>query len=98
MGINALLPSLKSIVRTVHVGEAYGGKRVAVDSYCWLHRGAYSCSAELVEGVPTDKFIASFVKRAALLRRCGVEAVYVFDGGRMPGKAAEEASREPSNR
>ena len=58
---------------------------VAVDSYCWLHRGAYSCSAELVEGVPTDKFIASFVKRAALLRRCGVEAVYVFGGGRMPG-------------
>lgn len=94
MGINALLPSLKSIVRTVHVGEAYGGKRVAVDSYCWLHRGAYSCSAELVEGVPTDKFIASFVKRAALLRRCGVEAVYVFDGGRMPGKAAEEADRQ----
>ena len=51
-------------------------------------------SAELVEGVPTDKFIASFVKRAALLRRCGVEAVYVFDGGRMPGKAAEEADRQ----
>ena len=96
MGINALLPSLKSIVRTLHVGDAYAGKRVAVDSYCWLHRGAYSCSVELVEGVPTDKFVVSFMKRAALLKRCGVDAVYVFDGGRMPGKASEEADRQRS--
>ena len=50
MGINALLPSLKSIVRTLHVGDAYAGKRVAVDSYCWLHRGAYSCSVEQRRG------------------------------------------------
>ena len=93
MGISSLLPSLRSIVRTKHVGEAYGGKRVAVDSYCWLHRGAYSCSVELVEGIPTDKFVTSFMKRAHMLRRCNVEAVYVFDGGRMPGKADEEADR-----
>ena len=93
MGISSLLPSLRSIVRTKHVGEAYGGKRVAVDSYCWLHRGAYSCSVELVEGIPTDKFVTSFMKRAHMLRRCDVEAVYVFDGGRMPGKADEEADR-----
>lgn len=94
MGIQSLLPSLKSIVRTKHIGEAYGGKKVAVDSYCWLHRGAYSCSVELVEGIPTDKFVTSFMKRACMLRRCGVEAVYVFDGGRMPGKANEEAERK----
>ena len=93
MGISALLPSLKSIVRTKHVGEAYGGKRVAVDSYCWLHRGAYSCSVELVEGIPTDKFVTSFMKRAFMLRRVGVEALFVFDGGRLPGKANEEADR-----
>jgi exonuclease-1 len=55
MGISQLLPSLKSIVRTIHVSDAYSGKRVAIDSYCWLHRGAYSCSVELVEGIPTDK-------------------------------------------
>ena len=28
----------------------FAGKRVAVDSYCWLHRGAYSCSVELARG------------------------------------------------
>ena len=55
MGIQSLLPSLKSITRTIHVGDAYSGKRVAIDSYCWLHRGAYSCSTELVEGIPTEK-------------------------------------------
>lgn len=66
---------------------------MAVDSYCWLHRGAYSCSVELVEGIPTDKFVTSFMKRAFMLRRVGVEALFVFDGGRMPGKANEEADR-----
>jgi len=60
MGIQSLLPSLKSITRTIHVGDAYSGKRVAIDSYCWLHRGAYSCSTELVEGIPTEKWVGCF--------------------------------------
>ena len=38
----------------IHVSE-YRGHRVAVDAYCWLHRGAYSCSAELCEGQATDR-------------------------------------------
>ena len=59
MGIQSLLPSLKSIVRTLHVGDVYHGKRVCVDSYCWLHRGAYSCSVELCEGIPTDKCVTT---------------------------------------
>lgn len=54
MGIQGLLPVLKSITRPVHVSE-YRGHRVAVDAYCWLHRGAYTCSVELCEGTPTDK-------------------------------------------
>ena len=54
MGIAGLLPVLKSITRPVHVSE-YRGRRVAVDAYCWLHRGAYTCSVELCEGTPTDK-------------------------------------------
>lgn len=54
MGIQGLLPQLKSITRTVHVSE-YAGQRVAIDGYSWLHRGACACSKELCEGAPTDK-------------------------------------------
>lgn len=54
MGIQGLLPVLKSITVQVHVAE-YSGKKVAVDAYCWLHKGAYCCAQELCEGTPTDK-------------------------------------------
>lgn len=54
MGISGLLPVLKSIARPVHV-SSYRGKRVAVDGYSWLHKGAYACSRELCEGTYTDK-------------------------------------------
>ena len=57
MGIQGLLPVLKSITRPLHV-SAFRGNRVAVDAYCWLHRGAYTCSREICEGIPTDKCAA----------------------------------------
>lgn len=47
MGITGLLPFLKGIQRDVHV-SAFRGKKVAVDAYCWLHKGAYSCAMQLV--------------------------------------------------
>lgn len=54
MGISGLLPQLKSITQPMHI-SAYSGKTVAVDAYAWLHRGAFSCSRELVEGIHTTK-------------------------------------------
>ena len=54
MGISGLLPVLKHITRPAHVSK-YGGQRVAVDAYGWLHKGAYCCSMELCEGIPTNK-------------------------------------------
>ncbi len=54
MGIQGLLPCLRSITTAVHVSK-YAGRRVAVDAYSWLHKGAYSCSRELCESTPTDK-------------------------------------------
>eukprot|EP00897_Mesotaenium_endlicherianum_P003304 jgi/Mesen1/3000/ME000177S02267 len=54
MGISGLLPALKSITKKVHVQE-YAGKRVAVDTYGWLHRGALTCSKDICEENPTDR-------------------------------------------
>ena len=98
MGIASLLPTLKSISRPSHVGDAYGGRAVAVDAYVWLHRGAYACSRELCEGAPTRKHVDYFLNRARALRRADVRAIYVFDGGRLPGKANEEAQRRREQR
>jgi exonuclease 1 len=73
MGIQGLLPMLKSISSTVHVSK-YSGRRIAIDAYGWLHKGAYSCSRELCEGTPTDKcgYLADFV--LVLQSRQSVEA------------------------
>jgi exonuclease 1 len=55
MGITGLLPLLSSITNEVNI-KNYSGKTVAIDGYCWLHRGSYSCSFELCQNIPTDKY------------------------------------------
>lgn len=57
MGISGLLPCLRSISRAASISE-YGGQRVAVDSYVWLHRGLFTCAQELCLGTPTDKCVS----------------------------------------
>lgn len=54
MGVAGLLPVLKSVARPVHIRD-YRGRKVVVDGFSWLHRGAYTCSRELAEGVYTDR-------------------------------------------
>lgn len=51
---------LKSVTESAHV-SIYRGKKVAVDGYVWLHRGAFCCARELCEGRPTDKCAAACV-------------------------------------
>jgi exonuclease-1 len=63
MGITGLLPKLASITTNLHIKEL-SGLTIAVDAYVWLHRGAYSCSRELCEGVPTDKYARASCSRS----------------------------------
>ncbi|GMH41851.1 hypothetical protein BSKO_09761 [Bryopsis sp. KO-2023] len=95
MGINGLLPVLKSITRKTHVSE-YRGERVAIDAYSWLHKGAFGCAFELGQNIPTDKFVKYCLTRVNLLKSCGVIPVLVFDGARLPLKENEENSRHKS--
>ena len=98
MGINGLLPVLKSVTQHhVHV-STYAGKKVAIDAYGWLHRGAHQDP----RGV-AHKMDAAFamvvdycVGRCLELRREGVAAVMVFDGARLPMKEDEETKRRKS--
>ena len=54
MGIQGLLPFLRSIQKQRHLSEL-SGQTLAVDGYCWLHRGTYTCSIELATGRKTSK-------------------------------------------
>lgn len=49
MGINGLLPLLRPIQKPVSIAD-FAGQAAGVDAYCWLHKGAYGCAMELVEG------------------------------------------------
>ncbi|MBW0498519.1 hypothetical protein O181_038234, partial [Austropuccinia psidii MF-1] len=95
MGIQGLLPFLKSIQRESHL-KKWAGHTFAVDGYVWLHRAAYSCAQELCLGNPTNKHVNYFVEKIKLLRKHGVSAYVVFDGDQLPSKAVTENDR--SNR
>ncbi|EQC40377.1 hypothetical protein SDRG_02276 [Saprolegnia diclina VS20] len=95
MGISGLLPQLKSITSPTTLRQ-YRGKTVAVDGYCWLHRGVYSCSQELCLGQESDKYIKYFMERVEHLLTCGVIPYIVFDGGYLPMKKLKEDERRSS--
>lgn len=54
MGIQGLLRFIKDATREIHIRD-YSGRCVAVDTYCWLHRGAFACADKLAKGQETDQ-------------------------------------------
>ncbi|KAF9924785.1 Rad2 nuclease [Linnemannia zychae] len=92
MGIQGLLPLLKSIEKPVHLRD-YAGKTLAVDGYVWLHKGAFSCAQELCLGQPTQKYVTYFMRRIEMFKFFGVKPYVVFDGGYLPSKARREESK-----
>ncbi|CAI9753598.1 unnamed protein product [Fraxinus pennsylvanica] len=95
MGINNLLKFMKPYVESVHI-KKYAGKRVGIDAYSWLHKGAYSCGMELclnMEGYKKFQYLNYFMHRINLLRHYKITPVVVFDGGNIPCKAATEDER-----
>ncbi|KAL6747958.1 PIN domain-like protein [Haematococcus lacustris] len=97
MGITGLLPILEPITREQHL-RSYRGKRVAVDAYAWLYKGAYACSKDLFLGNYTDKFVFSCMSNIKLMRKHGIEPVVVFDGCDLPLKNDERDKRRRRKR
>ncbi|TKW25000.1 hypothetical protein SEVIR_3G087500v4 [Setaria viridis] len=96
MGIPNLLRFLKPFIEPVHINK-YAGKRVGIDAYSWLHKGAYSCSMELCmnpKSTAARRYISYFMHHVNLLRHYKVVPVVVFDGGSMPCKAATDNERQ----
>ncbi|KAI1129758.1 hypothetical protein F5Y10DRAFT_237579 [Nemania abortiva] len=92
MGIQGLLPLLKSIHRPTEL-KKFSGETFGVDAYGWLHRGAISCAIELAQGKPTRKYVDFAMNRVRMMKHFGVTPYLVFDGDFLPSKAATEASR-----
>ncbi|XP_010249407.1 PREDICTED: exonuclease 1 isoform X1 [Nelumbo nucifera] len=95
MGIQNLLRFMKPYIKPVHI-KKYAGKRVGIDAYSWLHKGAYSCSMELCLDSKSNRkslYLHYFMHRINLLRHYKITPVVVFDGGNVPCKAATEDER-----
>ncbi|KAM6165159.1 exonuclease 1 [Erethizon dorsatum] len=92
MGIQGLLQFIKEASEPIHV-RRYKGQVVAVDTYCWLHKGAIACAEKLAKGEPTDKYVGFCMKFVNMLLSHGIKPILVFDGCTLPSKKEVERSR-----
>uniref|UniRef100_A0A452H675 Exonuclease 1 n=1 Tax=Gopherus agassizii TaxID=38772 RepID=A0A452H675_9SAUR len=92
MGIHGLLQFIKEAAEPAHV-KKYKGQVVAVDTYCWLHKGAYACAEKLAKGEPTDQYVVFCMKLIDMLLSFGIKPILVFDGCTLPSKKEVEKAR-----
>lgn len=92
MGITGLLPFLKKSSKPVHVSQM-ADSVVAVDVYCWLHKGAFGCADKLVQNQPTNGYILYVMKYIDLFLHYNIKPILVFDGRNLPSKAGTEKKR-----
>ncbi|XP_026978258.1 exonuclease 1 isoform X4 [Sagmatias obliquidens] len=92
MGIQGLLQFIKEASEPIHMRK-YKGQVVAVDTYCWLHKGAVACAEKLAKGEPTDKYVGFCMKFVNMLLSHGIKPILVFDGCTLPSKKEVERSR-----
>lgn len=95
MGIQGLLPAIKSVLDEAHVREL-SGLAVGIDTLCWLHKAVYACATQLALGQATTAHLSYCRDRLELLLAHGVRPFFVFDGANLPAKAATEATRRES--
>ncbi|XP_015124400.1 exonuclease 1 [Diachasma alloeum] len=93
MGITGLLPFLeKKTAKKVSLQEFTGGT-AAVDTYCWLHKGVFTCADKLAMGVKTDGYVTYCMNYVNLLLKFKIKPILVFDGRHLPAKAETELKR-----
>ncbi|MEQ2197569.1 hypothetical protein XENOCAPTIV_000423 [Xenoophorus captivus] len=93
MGISGLLQFIKDAAEPTNV-KKYKGQTVAVDTYCWLHKGAFSCAEKLAKGEPTDQYVWYCMKFVDMLLNFSVKPILVFDGRNLPSKREVEKTRK----
>lgn len=79
MGIQGLIPFCEHATKPIMISEVRGSS-VAVDSYCFLHRGSYSCADKLIKGIKTTAHIDYCLKYVSMLLSLNIKPIMVFDG------------------
>ncbi|XP_045475754.1 exonuclease 1 [Harmonia axyridis] len=97
MGITGLLPFLEKATRNCNVSE-FRGATVAIDSYCWLHKGATACADILARGEETDIYVNYCMKYLNMLKKYDIKPIMVFDGNHLPAKALTEKRRRETRK
>lgn len=97
MGITGLIPFLEKASRRTNINE-FAGKTVAIDSYCWLHKGVFSCAEKLMLGEHTNLHVNYCMKYINMLLSHKIKPILVFDGRHLPAKAQTEAKRRENRK
>ncbi|KAE9535858.1 hypothetical protein AGLY_007759 [Aphis glycines] len=92
MGIQGLIPLLEKSWRTVNVSE-FSGCTVAIDAYCWLHKGVYTCAEKLARGEDSQAYVYYCMRFVSMLLAQNIKPILVFDGQHLPAKAETESKR-----
>ena len=92
MGISGLLKFVKEATEPIQI-KKYAGKTVAVDTYCWIHRGSFACAEKLAKNENTDQYVKYCLKFIDMLESFHVKPILVFDGCRLPSKELVEQER-----
>lgn len=92
MGVTGLLPSLKPVIKPSNISQ-FHHKRVAVDTYSWIHKALYGYLDDLIQNENSIKWMAYCLKYLDLLLSHHMEVYLVFDGANLPAKAKTEQSR-----
>ena len=85
MGVTGLHKFVSSVAHDTHLSQ-FRGQTLAVDVSAWLHRGLFSCAAEVLAAQPTDQFLSVPIALIELLQSHGVTPYCVFDGAQLPLK------------
>ena len=95
MGITGLLPLLKESIDQTHISK-FKGQRLAVDTYCWMHRAVYGHTEEMSSGKDSTRWIQYCMGILDMLLSFEIEVYLVFDGKNLPAKEKTEIDRAAS--
>ncbi|XP_032680722.1 exonuclease 1 [Odontomachus brunneus] len=95
MGITGLLPFLEKASKRTNVSDFSGGV-VAIDTYCWLHKGVFSCAEKVMMGQTTNAYVLYCAKFINMLLKYHIKPILVFDGRQLPAKEKTEIKRRES--
>ncbi|XP_017015640.2 exonuclease 1 [Drosophila takahashii] len=97
MGITGLIPFVGKASSQLQLKDIRGST-VAVDTYCWLHKGVFGCAEKLARGEETDIYVQYCLKYVNMLLSYDIKPILVFDGQHLPAKALTEKRRRDSRK